>query len=226
MTIRFPEPPTIHCPHCRVAFVREWNVTRIGIPADADRVSREIHDATCPSCHRHIIKLVETVPHATGDPDTVERIIHPRSVGRPPVPTGVPQPIVRDYTEAAAVLTDSPRASAALSRRCLQNLLVEKAGVKCKNLDDQIQEVFVAGDLPTKLGEDLDAARVVGNFGAHPIKSKSTGEIVEVEPGEAEWNLEILDALFDFFYVQEEKRQQRRDALNAKLKDAGKKPLR
>ncbi len=68
--------------------------------------------------------------------------------------------------------------------------------------------------------------REIGNFGAHPIKSKSTGEIVEVEVGEAEWNLEILDALFDFFYVQEERRQQRRYGLNAKLKDAGKKPLR
>ena len=29
-------------------------------------------------------------------------------------------------------------------------------------------------------------------FGAHPIKSTSTGEIVEVEPGEAQWNLDAV----------------------------------
>ncbi len=39
----------------------------------------------------------------------------------------------------------------------------------------------------------IDAVRVIGNFAAHPIKSKSTGEIVDVEPGEAEWNLNTLE---------------------------------
>jgi hypothetical protein len=33
----------------------------------------------------------------------------------------------------------------------------------------------------------LDAIRTIGNFAAHPIKSTSSGEIVDVEPGEAEW---------------------------------------
>jgi len=47
-----------------------------------------------------------------------------------------------------------------------------------------------------------------------------------LSPGEAEWNLDVLEALFDFFFTQAEKRQQRCDALNAKLKDAGRKPLR
>ena len=33
------------------------------------------------------------------------------------------------------------------------------------------------------------------NFAAHPIKSMHTGEVIEVEPGEAEW---LLDTLEDF----------------------------
>jgi hypothetical protein len=126
---------------------------------------------------------------------------------------------------ASRVLAESTEASAALSRRCLQALLVAEAGVKKKDLFDQIQEVIDAGSLPTSLADDLDAVRHIGAFGAHPIKSKSTGEIVPVEPGEAEWNLDVLDALFDFFYVQPEKRSARRAALDEKLKQAGKPSL-
>ena len=44
-------------------------------------------------------------------------------------------------------------------------------------------------------------------------------------PCEAEWNLDVVEALFDFDYVKEERAKRRRDAVNAKLKDAGKPPL-
>jgi hypothetical protein len=79
--------------------------------------------------------------------------------------------------------------------------------------------------VPSYLSDDIDAVRNIGNFAAHPIKSTRFGEIVPVEPGEAEWNLDVLAGLFDFFFVQPEKKKRRRDALNKKLKDAGK-PLK
>ena len=72
------------------------------------------------------------------------------------------------------------------------------------------------------LSKDLGAVRNIGNFGAHPIKSKRTGEIIEVEIGEAEWNLNILEQLFDFYFVQPEISRKKRENLNKKLKDAGK----
>lgn len=56
----------------------------------------------------------------------------------------------------------------------------------------------------------------------NPIKSKSSGEVIEVEPGEAEWNLDVLESLFDFYFVQPAELKKKRDALNAKLKAAGK----
>ena len=48
----------------------------------------------------------------------------------------------------------------------------------------------------------IDGVRVIGNFAAHPIKSQHTGEVIEVEPGEAEWLLETLEGFFDFYFVQ------------------------
>ena len=49
---------------------------------------------------------------------------------------------------------------------------------------------------------------------------------MEVEPGEAEWNLDVLEALFDFYFVQPSILQAKLAALNAKLKEAGKPPVK
>jgi hypothetical protein len=131
-----------------------------------------------------------------------------------------------DYREACLVLSDSPKASAALSRRCLQNLLREVARVKPSNLADEIQQVIDSGKLPSSLVDSIDAIRNVGNFAAHPMKSQRSGEILSVEPGEADWNLDVLEALFDFYFVQPEVIRKKRDALNKKLQDAGKPPMK
>lgn len=142
------------------------------------------------------------------------------------MPAEVPKNFTLDYTEACLVLSDSPKASAALSRRCLQHLLRESAGVKKADLADEIQQVIDSRQLPSHLSESLDAIRNTGNFAAHPIKSKSTGEIVDVEPGEAEWNLDVLESLFDFFFVQPALLMRKRAALDKKLSDAGKPPMK
>jgi hypothetical protein len=132
----------------------------------------------------------------------------------------VPEQHAADYREACLVVVDSPKASAALSRRCLQHLLREQAKVKPAELANEIQEVLDSKTLPSYLANALDAVRNIGNFAAHPIKSKSTGEIVEVEPGEAEWLLDTLEGLFDFYFVQPAVLQRKKDALNEKLKEA------
>ena len=80
--------------------------------------------------------------------------------------------------------------------------------------------------LPSHIADGLDAVRNIGNFAAHPIKSQSTGEIVPVEPGEAEWNLDVLESLFDFYFVSPARTKARKEALNKKLADAGKRLLK
>lgn len=140
--------------------------------------------------------------------------------GRNPIPREVPTPIAQDYAEAALVLAISPKASAALSRRCLQSILREAGQTKAKDLADQIREVLP--HLPARIAENLDAVRVIGNFAAHPLKSHATGTILDVEVGEAEWNLDMIDTLFDYYYVRPEVERKKREALNQKLKEAGK----
>jgi hypothetical protein len=134
-------------------------------------------------------------------------------------------PYRSDFDEAVAVLSLSPKASAALSRRNLQAILRDKAGAKGKDLNAEIQFVIDSGIVPSYISEGLHAVRQIGNFAAHPIKSTSTGEIVDVEEGEAEWDLDVLESLFDFYFVQPAITANRKSAINVKLKDAGKKPI-
>ena len=122
------------------------------------------------------------------------------------------------------MLSDSPKASAALSRRCLQNLLRQAVKLKPGKLADEIQHVIDHGKLPSSLAESIDAIRRIGNFAAHPTKTQRSGEIMPVEPGEAEWNLDVLESLFDFYFVQPEAIRKKREALNQRLKVADKPP--
>jgi hypothetical protein len=123
------------------------------------------------------------------------------------------------------VLPISPQASAALTRRCLQQVLRDHGQTKSKDLFDQIQEVINNNHVPTALADQLDAIRVIGNFAAHPLKSKNTGMVLPVEEHEAEWNLDVLEAVFDHYFVKPAQAKARKAALNLKLAEAGKPQL-
>ena len=112
-----------------------------------------------------------------------------------------------------------------LSRRCLEHLPPEHKVSAEGNLSEAIDDAL-ATHLPLHIGENLDAVRNIGLFDAHPKKSSNSGEILDVEPGEAEWNLDVLESLFDYYYVQPAKSAKKREALDKKLAEAGKKPMK
>lgn len=218
------------CPHCMVAIHSGFSTYDIG----EDKQAHWYIDVTpCPACSLFIIALrsVSTVledgpikPMRRTVTKTV--FVRPRAGERPPCPPEVPADLASDYHESCLVLSDSPKASAALSRRCLQHLLRNTAGVKHGSLADEISQVLQPGALPSHLAEAIDAIRNIGNFAAHPLKSSQTGEVLPVEPGEAEWNLDVLEGLFDFYFVQPTMLKKKRDALNDKLAEAGKQPMK
>ncbi len=190
----------------------------------------------CPNteCQKKIIQLASGRPAYGFNGEIIRQLrtnetrqtVRPFTTNRPPVPPDVDDLFAKDYNEACLILNLSPKASAALSRRCLQNILREKAHVKKGDLSNEIQEVLDNCSLPTHLSSSIDAIRNIGNFGAHPLKSTSTGEIVDVELGEAEWLLDVIESLFDFYFVQPAILQTKKDALNKKLLDLGKPPMK
>lgn len=175
----------------------------------------------CPACKKPIVRLTRS--RIGGETDL--GVVWPRRAVRPEPPPEVPANIAKDFKEAGLVLADSPAASAALSRRCLQALLRDQ-GYAQQNLVNAIEAVLRDGKLPGWLADSVDAVRNIGNFAAHPVKNTHSGEIVEVEEHESEWNLSVLEALFEFYYVQPARDAARKAALNAKLLAVGKPPLK
>ena len=155
-----------------------------------------------------------------GSPNRPERqnatLIRPKVPNWQPIPPEVPPEFTEDYREACEILAESPKASAALSRRCLQFILREKAGVNKGNLKQEIDEVILTGNLTAEIADSLHTLREIGNFAAHPQHHQGTGEIVPVEPGEAEWCLEVIEMLFDFYFVRPADIQKRQRAWEQK----------
>lgn len=228
------------CPHCNTAFADTFGDSLVAqYPQATSRTGQVLahpvgwtaSSQRCPECHNVIVYLQKrNIPshnpqlHIFAWPVEMQFLAYPRSGSRP-IPSEVLSPYRDDFSEACKVLSDSPKASAALSRRCLQSILRDKAGTKKKDLADQIDEVIQSGKVPPHIQGELDAVRVIGNFAAHTTKSTATGEIIDVEPGEAEWNLDVLESLFEFYFVQPGLTASRKAALNVKLKAAGKPEL-
>lgn len=152
---------------------------------------------------------------------------YPTNIFRRLTPPEIPAAIKEDYEEAARVLPISQKASAALSRRCLQ-VVLSGQGYQQRDLAQQIDALLNQPDptraIPTSLRQTVDAIRNFGNFSAHPITDKTTLQVIAVEPGEAEWCLDILEEMFDHFYVKPAEAARRKAALDAKLLAAGKPP--
>jgi hypothetical protein len=222
------------CPHCTVTIHPDFsNYAVYGKGSNLFAKNGKGESATwsynsmvCPACSKAIIQLCETTFLADGQRSgQVEFLVLPRAAVRPKAPPEVPSDLAEDFNEACLVIDDSPKASAALSRRCLQGIL-RSQGYTQKDLAPAIDAILASNRLPSELADGLDAIRNVGNFAAHPMKDKNTGAILPVEPHEAEWNLEVLEGLFDYFYVAPAKAQQKKAALNAKLAAVNKPPMK
>lgn len=216
----------MRCPHCRVSYHENPRFDYIG--KDKEGAHAIIQDL-CPACERlSLIYVTGPGVHGAGGAFVRisdikhSRLIYPAGIARDPVPETVPAELRADYEEAALLLSLSAKASAALSRRCLQNTIRATTNIERRTLDQEIREVIEQNLLPTDLAEQLDAVRHIGNMAAHPTKNQETAAIIDVEPAEAEWNLDVLDSLFEYWYERPAKIAERKAALNKKLEDAGK----
>ena len=147
----------------------------------------------CSSCDRPTI----TVEEGRG---SSRRLVtaYPRVHGRDPIAAEVPDPYKSDYEEACAVLPISPQSAAALARRILQSLIRGEANIKDKSLYVEIDKVEPT--LPQSIATTLHTLRSFGNFAAH-AQEDSTGQVLPVEPDEAEFCLDVIVTLFDHFFV-------------------------
>ncbi|MBA7729772.1 DUF4145 domain-containing protein [Citrobacter braakii] len=105
----------------------------------------------------------------------------------------------------------SPKASATLSRRCLQGMIRNVWNVKPARLVDEIKAI--EGQIESGMWKAIDAIRNIGNIGAH--MENDINVIVDVDPDEAEMLIGLLELLIQEWYIERHERQLRVEAITA-----------
>lgn len=125
-------------------------------------------------------------------------------------PDYIPEQVRQDYEEACKIVSLSPKASATLSRRCLQGMIRDFHNVKKKNLVDEINAI--QNDLGTDIFNALHSLRSIGNIGAHP--ESDINLIVEIDEGEAQKLIKFIELLMDKWYIKREEERKMLEEIN------------
>lgn len=206
------------CPFCgRDTTIQSENIKKDQAFFTIDNIFKKYHllNSTyivCPNikCMRFSISVTlgEGTRYSNGflKMDTVlkEVSIIPESIAKV-FPPCVPKILLDDYKEACLIKDLSPKASATLSRRCLQGVLRDFWKVKPGRLVDEIDAL--ESKIEPEVYNAIDSLRKLGNIGAHMEKDINT--IIDVDPKEAELLLQLLEMLFNEWYVAREERIER-----------------
>lgn len=146
---------------------------------------------TCPDCGE--ITITADVEYDSSM-ETVH--IRPQAVYKH-FPPYVPEPIRKDYEEACAILKLSPKASATLSRRCLQGMIRDFWSIDESNLSRAINQLECK--VPAQQWRVIDSLRRLGNIGAH--MEKDINLIIEIDPDEAQKLIKLIELLIEQWYI-------------------------
>lgn len=175
-------------------YISSWKGN--GIPSDDSTVKISFYK--CPNCGEYTI-TANGIGLAVSDVDVLIRPISSAIH----FPQYIPKSIRQDYEEACAIVSLSPKASATLSRRCLQGMIRDFWGIKGKNLYEEISAL--KNQIPADLWSSIDALRELGNIGAH--MEKDTNIIVDIDPNEANSLIQLIELLLKEWYINREERQ-------------------
>jgi len=158
-----------HCPHCNVYANQKWShILAMGDAYTTAQYYSNLRD--CQKITKRIIEeewVISFCEHCNQFAIwKKERMIFPKRVAVKEPNTDLLEDIQADYIEAANILDDSPRASAALLRLALQKLCIQ-LGEDGKNINDNIAELVGKGLNPT-IQKSLDVLRINGNNAVHP----------------------------------------------------------
>jgi hypothetical protein len=164
----------------------------------------------CPNPHCREYTIVAELRKAMYDGgwilrgDQIEEwLLRPKSSSKP-FPAYIPKVILDDYIEACLIVNDSPKASATLSRRCLQGIIQDFWKISRPRLIDEIKEL--EGKIDASTWQAIDGVRSVGNIGAH--MEKDINLIVDVEPDEAKTLIGLIEFLLKDWYVLRHDREE------------------
>jgi hypothetical protein len=211
------------CPHCEHAVT--ISDSRVTVKRHTLYIENAIGRRTlatmfivCPNpeCQKFTLtaSLYESQPTGRGEEQLFKKVgewsLIPASASKH-FPEYIPQAIREDYKEACLIRDLSPKASATLSRRCLQGIIRDFWGAKLGRLVDEIEQI--KGNVDSITWDAIEAVRKLGNIGAH--MEKDINVIVDVDPDEASLLIGLVETLLREWYVAREERQKRMGAVIA-----------
>ncbi|MFT9267022.1 DUF4145 domain-containing protein [Oenococcus sp.] len=152
----------------------------------------------CPRCDKiSVVSFVQGIE----DTNSVPLPIVPKSLAYK-LPNYVPECIRQDYEEAYSIVGFSPRASATLSRRAIQEMIRDKFPDKIsserKNLAQEMDDI--QSILSAREKDALVSLRHLGNIGAHP--ENDIDVIVDIDPSDAQTVLKLIEYFIKKWYVE------------------------
>ncbi len=199
------------CPYCNMIMSISPETQHVQTPSFEHYTHPELYQAEyndsclqltfhkCPNCGQYTIT-------ANGIGDKVKDIenlhIRPQSFAKQ-FPKYIPEAIRQDYEEACAIVNLSPKASATLSRRCLQGMIRDFWKISKSSLYEEI--TALNGKIPVDLWNSIDSLRQLGNIGAH--MEKDTNIIIDIEPNEASALIQLIEHLMKEWYINREERK-------------------
>lgn len=214
------------CPYCnRPTTITEPNYDRrswlinINNPSNwwkIDNLCFEYEAITCPNpeCKKlHLqVSLEErkSTLHDYSYKTLQKRQLLPESEAKV-LPDYIPKAIQQDYYEACRIRDLSPKASATLSRRCLQWMIRDFWNIKKITLKQEIDEL--QWKVSEKIRKWIDSIRKVWNIWAH--MENDINYIIDVEPNEAKLLISLIELLIENWYI---KRYEEEIGLDAVIK--------
>lgn len=200
------------CPFCQQIMSINYDTTRTRRPnfsyIDLNSThstyspSKETVDITfhkCPNCNKISIVL----KGVGSDTEDIFIPVYPQSLAKQ-FPSYIPLQLRQDYEEAYAIANLSPKASATLSRRCLQGMIRDFWGITDNKLADAIKKLETR--IPASQWKAIDSIRKLGNIGAH--MEKDINLIVDIEPDEATILLKLIELLMEKWYINRSEEEQ------------------
>jgi hypothetical protein len=220
---------SIKCPYCFRDIPSFWESLHrqerngdyregIEVRGDDSREEFQIEWMTCinDECKQVIVRIRHSYSVHGLNPTIEDWFAVPRKRASRPIDPLVPDKFSKPYIRASLILEDAPDMSGVLARRILQDLLKTYAGRTEYKLEDQIDRFIEDRAHPSRYKDNLHVLRDMGNFGAHTKTNKLTDEIVDISPEEAEWTLDVIDGLLDYFIISNEKDRLRHEAWERK----------
>lgn len=199
------------CPFCKHAVAgSEETITTYGMTFSEHISSRDyysplkegVHETPylihvifqkCPVCEEQSI-VINGIGTKVKD---ISGMVYPSSSAKK-YPDYIPEQIRRDYEEASAVLHISPKASATLSRRCLQGMIRDFWDVhERKTLAQEIEAI--KDKISPQARKALDATRELGNIGAH--MEQDVNMIIDISSDEAHALVKLIELLIKEWYI-------------------------